>query len=125
MKITNWNYLVKHCISILLLSPFMTEIIMFINTNKVVGFLQVYPAVLIVSLIFCTPTYAFYAILYQNFSQKNTPTIYAKAILISTSVIGIFITMYIVMGNKWIDFAIPYSLTSIITGLFFKLNFED
>ncbi|MDR7209092.1 hypothetical protein [Flavobacterium piscis] len=122
---TNWIYWVKHCLSTLLLSPFMSEIIMLFNPNKTLSLLQVYPFVFIISLIFCLPTYAFYAFIYKNLSEKEISIIYAKVILITTSVIGIFITMYILMGDKWVDFALSYSLTSIITGLFFKLNFED
>lgn len=122
----NWNYFFRHCISTLLLGPFMShlQLSLYPNQHQVIGIVEAYPVALFISLIFSTPTYIWYAFLYHILSKKDISILYAKGILISTSLIGIFITMYFVMGNMWLDFAISYSISSLITGIFLKLNFK-
>ncbi|KAF2510692.1 hypothetical protein EYY60_09270 [Flavobacterium zhairuonense] len=123
---TNWNYFLKHCISTLLLAPFISQAFFYIfpNSHQIIGLLEIYPLTLFMSLIFSSPTYILNAYLYQILSKKAISALYSKVILISMSIIGIFITMYLIIGYMWLDFAISYSLSSLITGMFFKLNFE-
>ncbi len=127
-KNTNWNYLIKHWVFTLLLGPFISQILMYItilHPNKIVGLLEVYPIAIIFSIVFSIPTYIIYAFIYYYFSNKILTVLFTKTILISLAVIGIFATLKIIGGTISLDIAISYSIASIITGLFFKLNFKD
>ena len=129
MKTQNidWSYFFKHSTFTLLLAPIISQLFHYLypNPHQIIGLLEVYPLTLFISLIFSSPTYIFYVFLYGILFQKQVSILYAKGILISTSIIGIFITMYIVMGNNWLYFAIAYSISSLLTGMIFNLNFED
>lgn len=128
MKTRNvdWSYLFKHSIFTLLLAPLISQILYYSypNPHQTMGLLELYPITLLLSLIFSTPTYIFYAFVYRILFQKQISNLYAKGILILISITGIFITMYNIIGNMWLDFAVAYSLSSLVTGIFFNLNFE-
>lgn len=127
-KNTNWNYLFKHWIFTLLLGPFISHIIMYIyvlNHGKIVGLLEIYPITLIFSFAFSIPTYILYSFLYRFLAKRNTKEIYAKIILIAFAVSGIFITTTIIKGSMMKDIAWSYSISSIISGFIFKLNFKE
>lgn len=123
----NWDFFFKHCLSTLLLAPFISQLFFYLypNSHQIMGLLEVYPITLIISLIFSSPTYIISALIFRIISKKEISILYAKGILVLTSILGIFITMYIALGNMWLDFAISYSVSSIITGAFFKLYFEE
>ena len=122
----NWDFFFKHCLSTLLLAPFISQLFFYLypNSHQIMGLLEVYPITLIVSLIFSSPTYIITALIFRIISKKEISILYAKGILILTSVLGIFVTMYIVIGNMWLDFAISYSTASLVTGILLRLNFE-
>lgn len=125
---TEWIFLFKHWFFTLLLGPIVSQLLMYItvlHSNKIVGLLEVFPIAFIFSLIFSIPTYSIYTFFYYYFSKKDLPVFLSKFILISLAVSGIFITSYLMEGYMWLDIAISYSISSIITGLFFKLNFRD
>lgn len=125
---TDWIFLFKHWIFTLLLGPVISQLIMYIivlHPNKIVGLLEVFPLAFIFSLLFSIPTYIIYASAYNYFSKKDLPILLSKFILISIVVSSIFITSYLIKGYMWLDIAISYSISSIISGLFFKLNFKD
>lgn len=127
-KNIKWNYLFKHWFSTLLIAPFISQIIMYItilNSNKIVGLLEVYPIALIFSLAFSIPTYILYSFLYRILGQINTKEKYAKIILIAFAVCGIFITAMIIKGSMMKDVIWSYSISSIISGFIFKLNFKE
>ena len=127
-KNTNWNYLFKHWFFTLLLGPVISQIIMYIivlNPNKIVGLLEVYPITLIFSFAFSIPTYILYSILYHFLSHRNINEKYVKIILIAFAVSGVFITTTIIKGSMMKDIAWSYSISSIISGAIFKLNFKE
>lgn len=127
-KNTNWTYLFKHCFFTLLLGPVISQIIMYINVlnpNKIVGLLEVYPITLIFSFVFSIPTYILYSILYHFLRHGNIHEKYVKIILIAFAVSGIFITTTIIKGSMMKDIAWSYSISSIISGAIFKLNFKE
>lgn len=127
-KSINWIYLFKHWLFTLLLGPIISEILMYItilNPNKIVGLLEVYPIAIIFSLVFSIPTYIIYAFVYYCLSTKVSTILFAKAILILLAVTGIFVTLNFIGGSISLDITISYSIASVITGIFFKLNFEN
>ncbi|WP_439553909.1 hypothetical protein [Flavobacterium macrobrachii] len=121
----NWSYLFKHWFGTLLIGPIIVDIIIYLNYSKIGGLVEVYPIALIFSLIFSAPTYIIYGIIYHFLYQKNVKGLYSKIILIVLAVSGVYITTIIIKGNMMDDIAISYSISSIITGLFFKLNFNN
>jgi hypothetical protein len=123
----NWDYLFKHWFSTILLGPIISQMITYfydLDPHKIIGLLEAYPISLLFGLIFSSPTYLFYGVLYSFLARKNINPNYAKAILILFSVAGVIVTTSIIKGSMMLDIAISYSITSIITGLFFKLNFN-
>ncbi|MFB9077472.1 hypothetical protein ACFFLS_18400 [Flavobacterium procerum] len=123
---TDWTFFFKHCLFTLLLAPFISQLYFYFfpNPREIVSLLGVYPITLIVSLIFSAPTYILSALVFPVISRKEFSTLHIKGILVLISILGILVTMYIFIGKKWFDFAISYSLSSIITAVFLKLNFE-
>ena len=123
----NWSFLFKHWFGTLLIGPIVTDIIAYLiidNSNKIGGLTEVYPIALLFGLIFSTPTYILYSLLYYLFAQKNINLNFAKIILIVFAVLGVIVTGQIIKGNMIENSIIAYSISSIMTGLFFKLNFK-
>ncbi len=130
MKTQNidWSYLFKQWIFSLIIGPVISQIIAFIPVfypSQAVGLLGMFPVVFIVSLIFSAPTYIVYAFVYNYLAKKDLPILYSKATLISIPVIGVFITTAFIGGMLWYFIAISYSISSIICGLLFNLNFYE
>lgn len=123
-----WDYLFKHWFGTLFLGPVISQTLMYLdfeNPNKIVGPLEIYPIALLFSLLFSIPTYFIYCFAYYYLASKKIPAIYAKAILILLSVSGVIATTIIIKGTWMFDIGVSYSISSVITGCFFKLNFEN
>ncbi|MCV9927322.1 hypothetical protein OIU83_06650 [Flavobacterium sp. LS1R49] len=130
MKIqdTDWGYMLKHWVFTLILGPIISQIIAFIPVfypSQAIGLLEIFPIVFIASLIFSIPTYIIYAFVYNYLTNEISSIPYSKTILISIPVIGVFITTAFIDGTLWYFIAFSYSISSIITGLFFNLNFKN
>lgn len=129
MKISNinWGYLFKNWIFTLLIGPIISQIIAFIPFfNQILGvnLLGSYPIILIFTFVFSIPTYIIYAFIYYYLSDKNLSISYTKAILISITVVGISITSACITGVLGFFFALSYSISSIMFGLIFNLDFK-
>jgi len=123
-KKMNWNYLFRHWFSTLLFVPIIFQFLENWDLNQLtaIGFLELFPAFLTLGLFFSIPTYILYSILYYYLAQLNFK--FSKLILILFSIVGIVITASIIGGTMMPNVSLAYCLSSIITGLFFKLNFE-
>lgn len=121
----NWNYLLKHWVSTLFLTPIIYQIVANwndLNQLKIIYFLELFPLFLIFGFLLSVPTYILYSILYYYLAQIEFK--YPKPILILFSLLGIVVTASIIKGTMMPNVSLAYCLSSIITGLFFKLNFE-
>lgn len=130
MKTQNidWSYFFKHWIFNLLIGPVISQIIAFIPVlgfNLSFGLLEFYPIVFIASFIFSIPTYIVYAFVYYYFSSNDLPNFFLKTILILITIIGVLITTAFIGGTLSHFIAISYSISSIISGLLFNLNFKE
>jgi len=130
MKTQNidWSYLFKHWIFSLLLGPVISQIIAFIPVfypSQAIGLLEIFPVVFIVSLVFSIPTYIIYALVFDYISTKDLPILLSKTILNSIPIIGVFITTAFIGGTLWYFIAVSYSISSIIIGVIFNLNFQE
>jgi hypothetical protein len=123
----NWSYLFKHWFSTLIIAPFTFELIGLIykTSNSVVGLVEVYPITIIFSIIFSIPTYILYGIIYYLLARKEVSIKKSKTILIFLTTLCILITFHIVFNAQEIAVSISYAITSIISGLYFKLNFKE
>ena len=113
-----WSYLFKHWFSTLLFPLFLTKLLY--NEN-----LELLIIALIVGFIFSLPTYAFYALVFYSLQEETISTTRKKIILIGISVIGIALTFTLISGDLRSVFTydtLIYMLTSLITGIFFKLG---
>ena len=126
-KNINWQYLFKHWIFTLLLGPVISQVIMYfyiLDPHKIVGLLEIYPIAFLFSLVFSIPTYLFCSFIYAFLANRIISNNLSKAILILIPIIGIFTTAAIIKGTAWLDIALSYSISSLITGLIFKLHFK-
>jgi len=80
---------------------------------------------ILIGLLFSVPTYVFYSILFAVFKNKKIQPIYAKMTLIVIVTIGVFITTALINGTVWFDFALSYSISSIIVGLSLSSKYEE
>jgi len=123
----NWSYLFKHWFGTITIAPFVFELFSLINksSNRVVGLIEVYPITFIFSLIFSTPTYLVYGLIYYFLAKKEISIKYSKMILLLFTTLGILITFHIVFNAREIFISISYVVTSIILGLILKLKFKN
>jgi hypothetical protein len=118
-------YVILHWVLTLLVAPFTSQAILYIwgtNPHQVVGLLEVYPITLIFSILFSLPTFIVYLISFYYLSKRHATLTTSKIILVGISVLGVFITMTIIYGNRNNDITIAYCLTALVIGLVLKLK---
>ena len=123
----NWSYLFKHWFGTLLIAPLIVQIIVFANRvdNLLFDFFEYYFLFVLFGFFFSIPTYLLYALLYWYLAKVNLDDWEIKAILIFFAVAGIIITFSSIAGSMSEEGIISYSISSILTGIIFKLNFKN
>jgi hypothetical protein len=123
----NWSYLFKHWFGTLIISPFVYELfnLMKVNSNRVIGLVEIYPITFIFSLIFSIPTYIIYGFIYYFLARKEISIVKSKIILLQFTILSILITFHVVFNARELTISISYAVTSIILGIYFKLNFKE
>lgn len=123
----NWSYLFKHWFATLLIAPFICEFLTLLigNTNRVVGLVEMYPLTLIFSVVFSTPTYIIYGFIYYLLAKKEVSVKNSKIILLIFTIICVLVTFHIVFNAREFIISFSYAISSLITGLFFKLKFRN
>ncbi|WP_338378118.1 hypothetical protein [uncultured Flavobacterium sp.] len=123
----NWSYLFKHWFGTLIISPFVYELfnLMKVNSNRVIGLVEIYPITFIFSLIFSIPTYIIYGFIYYFLARNEVSIMKSKIILLLFTVLSILLTFHIVFNARELTISISYAVTSIILGIYFKLNFKE
>src|SRR5690554_3798025 len=122
-----WNYLFKNCFATLLIAPFLSDLFFFITPDnyKIRGFVNVYLVVLINGLLFSLPTYIIFAAVFYYLKEKQFSLIFSKRILVAISVVGVFITFMLIFPDMYFPATLAYMFTSLVTGIFFKLETEN
>jgi hypothetical protein len=119
----NKIFMLRHWLFTLLCGPIIFAIINGFNYNwsskNLFDFFQLYPFTILVGLILSMPTYIFYILISFIFKNKNIKMIYERIVLVIIVIIGVFITTALINGIIWFDLAISYSISSIISGIFF------
>ena len=119
------KYIIAHWALTLLIAPFTSQAIDYIfgaNPHQVVGLLEVYPITLLFSIAFSIPTFLVYLTCFYFLSKQDINFAISKFILITVSVLGIFITQTIIKGSMSRDIIIAYSVTVLIVGLVLRLK---
>ena len=118
-------YVIGHWVLTLLIAPFTSQAIQYIwgtNPHQVVGLLEVYPITLLFSIAFSIPTFLIYLTCFYFLSKQDINFAMSKSILITVSILGIFITQTIIKGSMSQDIIIAYSVTAFIVGLVLRLK---
>lgn len=127
MKTIKWDYLFKHWFGTLLLAPliFCITPFLFTHNHNSIAYFQLYPVFLIMGLLFSIPTYILYSFVYFYLIKNNAKIKFAKPILITFAVIGIFVTADFAGGETMGLIAACYSVASITCGLIAKIKIEN
>ena len=123
-----WSYFYQHWFTTLLTAPIICKILETLfgkDFHQIVGLLEFYPITLIISLILSTPTYIFYALLYNYLGKKNVKNNLTKAILITFSILGIIISFNLLNENTDTNISSSYIIASIISGISYKLELKQ
>lgn len=118
-------YLFGHWGLTLLLAPFTSQALQYAflpNPHQIAGLLEVYPIVLVFSIAFSLPTFLVYIGCFYLLAKNEVNPIMSKFVLITVSVVGIYITQTIIKGSMSQDIIIAYSTTAIVIGLILRLK---
>jgi len=128
-RLTNKNmrrtYIIGHWSLTLLLAPLTSQVIQYIwgtNPHQIVALLEVYPITLLFSIVFSLPTFLIYLTCFYLLSKWDINIILSKLVLISISVLGIYITQTIIKGTMSQDIIVSYSVTAVVVGLILRLR---
>ena len=119
------TYVIGHWALTLLIAPFTSQAIQYIygpNPHQIVGLLEVYPIALLFSIAFSLPTFLIYLTCFFFLLKQEVKWTISKLVLITVSVIGIYITMTIIKGSMSQDIIAAYSVTAFIVGLLLKIK---
>src|SRR4051812_43293946 len=119
------TYKYTHWALTLLIAPFTLQLIEYFfgkEPHEVVGLTEVYPIALLFSIAFSFPTFLIYLICFSFLSKQDINFWVSKLILITVSVVGIFITQAIIKGSMSKDIIIAYSVSTIIIGLVLRIK---
>ena len=121
----HWSYLLRHCLSTLLLAPSVVQGLLYLtreNAHQVVGLVEVYPITLLVSIVFSFPTYLVYGVADYYLKKQGIPNKTIKKILIGIALIGIILTFSLLFRMRQIEIMIGYALTSLFFGVIYRLK---
>lgn len=119
------TYLLWHWFLTLIIAPFTSQLIEYIfgrDPHKVVGLLEVFPLVFLVSVLLSLPTFLIYCACFYFLSKGDVRPLKSKIILIAVSVAGICTTQSLIKGSMSQDIIIAYSVTAIIVGIVLRLK---
>lgn len=119
------SYIFKHWGLTLLLAPFTSQALHYFitsNPHQIAGLLEVYPIAVAFSIAFSLPTFIVYIAFFYLLDRNNASILWTKLILISTAIIGVYVTMSIMNGSMTNDIIAAYSLTALIVGIILRLK---
>ena len=123
----DWSYLFKHWFGTLILGSIIAPIIITYNSahNQIFDFLEHSVLFLVFGFLFSIPTYLLYSFLYWHLTKVNIDERDTKLILIFFAVAGIISTFSVIGSSMSENGIISYSISSILSGIFFKINFKN
>ena len=119
------SFILLHWGLTILLAPFISQIIDYFIGNdphQVAGLLKVYPITLLFSIIFSIPTFLIYYLIFLLLAKSRINLLLSKIILITFTVLGIYITQRLIDESMSKDIIVSYSISSIFVGLSLRLK---
>lgn len=122
-----YSYLFKHWITTLVLSPLLLFIYSFFQ-SKIYDFtyqLEVFLIFLLFSTLFALPTVFISFVLFYFLVKKRVQISIVKLVIIFTTIIGAFLTLFIISNTIAVEYSIVYSIVAILSGTLFKIKRVD
>lgn len=124
------NYPFKHFLTTLLIGPLMP---VFFDAKSYpegppaipeffMSVLETYPLFLIFGFAFALPTFILYYVSYKQIVRTAIPDVISKMLLNTEAITGLIITFKIIGGEFAPTAALSYSISVVLSSLFFKLR---
>ena len=122
-----WSYPVLHWLLTLLIAPLVFWIFAFFrlgvnNDGNMLDAAEMYFIMLYFSFLFSIPALAFYYFIFYLLQDNKTSPVWAKTILILTSIITILVTFFLLFKEYALNISIPYTITALFTGALLKIK---
>lgn len=119
------TYIFFHWALTLIIAPVTSQLFHLVfgrSSHEIVSLLEVYPITLLFSIAFSMPTLIIYVASFNLLARLNWSYTFKKLILITVSVLGIFITQSIIGGSLSKEIIIAYAFTALIVGFLLRLK---
>lgn len=122
--LTKKSYPYKHWLTSIALTPILVIVddTILLDWVRLVNHLQSYPVFFILGVAFSLPTFIIYLLLFTYLEKLEKPEPFIKITLILFTLISILITFKIIGGSAEKELMVMYSVSSIISSFFFKIN---
>lgn len=120
----NYSYIFKYWITILLVGPLILFTYSFFK-SEIIDYtfqLEVFSIFLLFSILFALPTVITSIGFFYFLDKREVKTSIIKAIIIITTVIGTFLTLFIVSSDIALEYSILYSIIAILSGAIYTLK---
>src|SRR5690554_1483845 len=127
-----YSFLFKHWITTLVLSPLLLFIYSFFQSElyDFYDHLEVFFIFLLFSTLFALPISTLFAlptvfisfVLFYFIDKKRVQISIVKFVIILTTIIGTFLTLYIVSNTIAVEYSIVYSIVAILSATLFKIK---
>ena len=117
------SYPYKHWLTSLVVGPLLMIIYEIIfDPGPMVGVVETYFLFLTFGLFFSVPVFLLYLLTFNQLTKKINSNLTIKTILNTVGVIGIIVTFLIIKGSMAMMLAISYSVTLIISSVFYRVR---
>jgi|SRR5690554_164158 len=119
-----YSFLFKHWITTLVLSPLLLFIYSFFQSElyDFYDHLEVFFIFLLFSTLFALPTVFISFVLFYFIDKKRVQISIVKFVIILTTIIGTFLTLYIVSNTIAVEYSLVYSIVAILSATLFKIK---
>ncbi|MDF2476738.1 MAG: hypothetical protein K0S24_2221 [Sphingobacterium sp.] len=117
-----WSYVFKHWASTILLTSILLPIFTGFARHKIFDELWLFPYILVGGTLFSLPTLFIYIITFHILNHYKVEIKWIKTILISITLIGIYLTSYLLNNGINLEFVLTYSAIAIVSGVLFQVE---
>lgn len=122
-----YSFLFKHWITTLVLSPLLLFIYAFFQSELYDFYdqLEVFFIFLLFSTLFALPTVFISFVLFYFLDKKRVQISIVKLVIILTTIVGAFLTWFIISNTIAVEYSIVYSIVAILSATLFKIKRVD
>ncbi|WP_146194104.1 hypothetical protein [Brumimicrobium oceani] len=120
----NYSYIFKYWITILLVSPLVLFTYSLFKSD-IIDYtfqLEVFLIFLLFSFLFALPTIITSTGLFYFLEKREVNTSVIKALIIAITVLGTFLTLFLVSKDIALEYSILYSIMAILSGTIYTLK---